>query len=152
MDPSQIISVFIGFRHSRFEDVSQVVLIFDIGYWTKKNIPVHIHIIFFQPLTPANFLPNTPRQFIFTSHIARVEVCQKNFTQPSPTTPYPWVAPLKKLTFFTIIQPLTPANFLPNTPRQFIFTSHIARVEVYQKNFTQPSPTLPNQLNSSSVP
>ena len=91
----------------------------------------------------AKFLPNTPTHFIFTSHIARVEVCPKNFKQLSPTTPYPWVYSPKKFDFFIIIQPLTSANFLPNTPTHFIFTSHIAWVDVCRRNFKQPSPTTP---------
>ena len=94
-------------------------------------------------LTPANFLPNTPSQFIFTNHIARVELCQKNITQPCPTFPSPWVAPQKNLFFLHNYPTLTPANFLPNTPCQFIFTNLIDRVEFCQKNITQLSPTSP---------
>ena len=107
----------------------------------------HHFFTIFPLLTPANFLPNTPRQFIFTSHIARVESLSEKFHTTLPDHPLPMGSPPKKIDFFhhffTIFPPLTPANFLPNTPRQFIFTSHIARVEVCQKNFTQPSPTTP---------
>ena len=107
---------------------------FDIRYWIfdEKNYSSSHSHHFCSSLNHANFSPITPRQFIFANHIARVEFCQKNFTQPTPTSPP------QKIDFFTNSQSLNPANFLPNTPRQFIFYNPIARVEFCQKNFTQP--------------
>ena len=52
--------------------------------------------------------------------------------------PCPWVA-LPNLTIHTIAQSLTLVNFFHKTHGKFKFSHNIARVKVYQNNFTTPN-------------
>ena len=89
-------------------------ILLDIGW--KKYSSSHSHN-FIVKFNPGQLLHNTPSQFIFANNIARDEVYHKNFTQPFPTSPSPWVAP-KNCLFPTITQSWTLTNFLHNTPSQ----------------------------------
>ena len=101
-----------------------------------------------QPSTPANFLPNRPSQFIFANHITRVEFSQKNFTQPSPTSPPPWAAP-SKIDFFHNYPTFDPCHFFT----QHTYPVHICQPHsqgsVFSEKFHTTLPNLSLSMGSS---